>query len=180
MNERERLLALLRERSLFRGEFTLASGKKSSYYFDGRLTTLHPEGAYLTAKVLLSLLEEKGIAIDAIGGPTLGADPMAAAVAVVSHLEERPVSAFIVRKARKDHGRSKRIEGKVEKGWKVAVVDDTMTTGGSVLDAVRALEAEGLEVKAVLCLVDREEGGEEIRSNYPFYAVFKASQLLEE
>ena len=178
MDERGRLLTLLRERSLFRGEFTLASGKKSDYYFDGRLTTLHPEGAYLTAKVILALLKEKGIEIDAIGGPTLGADPMAAAVAVVSHMEEKPISAFLVRKQKKDHGMTKRIEGKVEKGWKVAIVDDTMTSGGSLVMSIDAARGEGMEIAAVICLVDREEGGEEVRAKYPFHAVFKASELL--
>ena len=103
---RARLLALLRERAVTFGEFTLASGRKSSYYIDGRLVTLHPEGAYLIARVILDLLARERIAADAVGGLTLGADPIAAATAAVSHAEGSPLSAFIVRKKAKEHGTS--------------------------------------------------------------------------
>jgi orotate phosphoribosyltransferase len=181
MQHREKLKALLRLKSVARGSFTLSSGRVSNYYLDCKLTTLDPEGCVLTGYTMLELLSAQGIKADAIGGPTIGADPIVAAVAAVSYLEKKPLPAFLVRKERKAHGRQKQIEGINPKDIsKVVIVDEVCTTGESTLEAVRAAESEGLEVVAVISLVDREEGGsEKLREGYPYYAVFTAKELLE-
>ena len=141
------------------GRFTLTSGGTSNFYFDGRLLTLHPEGSRLVGRAMLQLVLERGA--EAIAGPTLGADPIVTSVAVLSQMNGTPVSAAIVRPEAKGHGRGKLIEGPSVQGKKVAVVDDTCTTGRSLLHAVDAVEAEGGEVVGVLCILDRHEGGGE-------------------
>lgn len=160
------------------GDFTLTSGKKSSYYFDGRLLSLDPEGAYLSAHALLPLVRASGA--EAIGGPTLGADPIVASVSLVSHLETSgdPVPAFIVRKEAKQHGMGNAVEGHLAAGSKVAVVDDTCTTGGSLFQAIEAAEAAGCTVVKVLAILDRcEGGGEELRRRgYDFAALLVANE----
>jgi len=175
---RERLLSLLRERALSFGDFTLASGRKSTFYLDGRLVTLHHEGAYLTARVILDVVRRQDIRAQAIGGMTLGADPISAAVAAVSHLEGPPLSAFIVRKEAKGHGTGRRVEGGLQAGTRVIVVDDVVTTAGSTLQAIRAVEEIGGKVEAVICLIDREEGGREALAGYPFYPLFALAEVL--
>lgn len=175
---RARLLALLRERALTRGDFTLASGRKSSYYIDARLVTLHPEGAWLIARAILDLLDRERIGAEAIGGLTMGADPIAAAVAVVSHQQGTPLSAFIVRKEAKGHGTGRRIEGGLAPGTRVVVVDDVVTTAGSTLQAISAVEESGGRVVAVVCVLDREEGGREALRGYPFHPLFRIGELL--
>lgn len=182
MSAREQLKQVLREKSLFRGAFTLASGKTSDYYLDCRLTTLDPEGALLTGRAILELLREKGIEADAIGGLTLGADPVVVAVAVVSQMEGRPLPAFIVRKEKKSHGREKMIEGPAPKaGGRVVIVDDVCTSGGSTMEAIARAEEAGLKIAAVVNLVDREEGGSvELRKKYAYFALFTARELLGE
>jgi orotate phosphoribosyltransferase len=134
----------------------------------------------LTGRTILELLEEHGIQAEAIGGPTIGADPIVTAVAAMSHLEGKPLPAFLVRKDRKGHGRQKQIEGiELRKGMKVVIVDDVCTSGGSTLEALAAAEEAGLKVVAVLSLVDRQEGGsKKIRKKYPYHAVFTATELL--
>ncbi len=178
-NEREQLRKLLKSRSLMFGEFTLASGKKSDFYFDSKLTTLLPDGAWLTAREVLRLIRETGIRADAIGGLTLGADPIVCPVAALSHTEGPALRAFIVRKEAKEHGTGRRIEGKLEPGSRVIIVDDVVTTAGSTIKAIEAAEAAGHTVVAVICLVDREEGGAEKLAAYPFYPVFKRSEIFE-
>jgi orotate phosphoribosyltransferase len=182
MQHREQLKALLRRKSIARGRFTLSSGRVSDYYLDCKLTTLDPEGCVLTAYTILELLAAQGINADAVGGPTIGADPIVAAVAAVSYVERKPLPAFLVRKERKAHGRQKQIEGINPRDVsKVVIVDEVCTTGESTLEAVRAVENEGLKVVAVISLVDREEGGsEKLREKYPFYAVFTAKELLQD
>ena len=156
------------------GEFTLSAGGTSPYYFDGRLVTLHPEGAYEIARTLMPVLKECGA--EAIAGPTLGADPIVAAVAVVSHQENHPIPGLIVRKEAKQHGGKRAIEGPLEEGARVAVVDDTCTTGASLLMAIDAAEAAGCQVVKVICILDRREGGgDEIRRRgYDFVSVLEA------
>lgn len=180
---RKRLLEKLREKSLKLGDFTLVSGKKSNYYFDSKFTTLDPEGAYLTARLLLEEIRTQGIQAEAIGGLTLGADPVVAAVAAVSYLERNefsPLSAFIVRKDAKRHGTQRFIEGfEGRPGTRVIIVDDVCTTGGSTLRAVKAAEESQFRVEAVFCLVDREQGGREALKDYAFYPLFSASELLD-
>jgi orotate phosphoribosyltransferase len=178
-NEREQLRKLLKSQSLMFGDFTLASGKKSNFYFDSKLTTLLPEGAWLTAREILRLVRETGIEADAIGGLTLGADPIVCPVAALSHAEGPALRAFIVRKEAKEHGTGKRIEGKLQPASRVIIVDDVVTTAGSTIKAIEAAEAEGHTVVAVICLVDREEGGAAKLAAYPFYPLFRRSDIFE-
>ena len=177
-NEREQLRQLLKGQSLMFGDFTLASGKKSTFYFDSKRTTLLSDGAWLTAREILRLIREKRIQADAIGGLTLGADPIVCPVAALSHTEGPKLRAFIVRKEAKGHGKGKRIEGDLRAGDDVVVVDDVVTTAGSTIAAIRAVEEIGCVVAAVLCVVDREEGGAEALKGYRFYPLFTATDLL--
>ena len=139
------------------GEFTLTSGRKSNYYIDGKRITLSPEGAYLVGKVIFSELVKTRV--DAVGGVATGAYPMVTAVALVSQLEGKPIPAFIVREVAKEHGTMRQIEGHLKEGSRVAIVDDVLTTGGSVLKAIEAVEAAKCRVVKVIVLVDRREGG---------------------
>lgn len=178
-NEREQLRKLLKSRSLMFGEFTLVSGKKSNFYFDSKLTTLLPDGAWLTAREVLRLIRENGIQADAIGGLTLGADPIVCPVAALSHTQGPALRAFIVRKEAKEHGTGRRIEGSLEPGSRVIIVDDVVTTAGSTIKAIETAEAEGHTVVAVICLVDREEGGAAKLAAYPFFPVFRRRDIFE-
>ena len=182
MSHREKLANLLREKSLKRGEFILASGQKSDYYLDCRLTTLDAEGARLTGYCVLELLDQMGVKPDAIGGLSMGADPVVSAAIVISAIEKRPLQGFLVRKEAKEHGRKKQIEGMEQtQGKRVVIVDDVCTTGGSTLEAIGAAEREGCEVIAVISVVDREQGGSEIlRQKYEYGTVFTARELLAE
>ena len=176
-SEAQRLLELAeRLGALTYGEFTLSSGKVSPYYFDGRLLTLDPEGTFLIGRAFLPVVRDAGA--EAVGGPTLGADPMATAIALTSHLEGTPIPAFIVRKEAKGHGAGRAIEGPLPvEGCKVAVVDDTCTSGGSLLHAIDAAEAAGCTVVMVAAILDRREGGsDEIRRRgYPFWTLLEAT-----
>src|SRR5438477_1526053 len=161
MNEQLRELRdIIRQKSLRVGDFTFSAGKKSSYYLDCRMTTLDPRGALLIGQLILDRVRKHNIQADAIGGLTMGADPIATAVAVVSAIEGRPLPAFIVRKEPKGHGTQKSIEGWDGKaGSRVIVVDDVCTTGDSILKAADRAEEAGYKVTAAFCIVDREEGG---------------------
>jgi len=177
---RNRLGELLRKKSLFRGEITLSSGRKSSYYLDCKLTTLNPEGALLTGYSILELLGDMNVQPDAIGGLTMGADPIVSATIIASQLARRPLGGFLVRKEHKKHGRGKQIEGVDPPPRKVVIVDEVCTTGGSTWEAIRAAEGEGCEVVAVIILVDREEDDAQgLRSKYNYRALFTARELLD-
>jgi orotate phosphoribosyltransferase len=155
-----RLLKLLKREALKRGRFVLSSGKISSYYLDARIITLTPEGAYLVANIILELIKGKGI--DAIGGPTLGADPIVGAIAALSHIKKIPLKTFIVRKAAKTHGTQRQIEGPaLKKGGKTILVDDVATTGSSLIEARQALDKIGVYVKRAMVIMDRGEGAKE-------------------
>ena len=158
------------------GEFQLSAGGTGPYYFDGRLLTLDPEGAYLVANAFLPLLWECGA--EAIAGPTVGADPIVASVAAISFTRGRPISGLIVRKETKAHGGKRAIEGPLSSGSSVAVVDDTCTSGASLLHAIEAVEAAGCSVVKVMCILDRREGGsDEIRQRgYDFVALLEADK----
>ncbi len=161
-----RLIALLADRSAKRGDFVLASGRRSTLYVDCRLTTMHPEGQLLIGRVALAALRASGWPVDAVGGLTLGADPISYAIAHASALaaergDGEMVRSFTVRKEAKQHGTGKLIEGAFQPGDKVVVVEDVITTGGSALKAVQAIRAAGGEILGVLALVDRQEGGRE-------------------
>jgi orotate phosphoribosyltransferase len=179
---RQRLLELLLERSFRVGEFVLASGQRSTYYVDGRTTTMHAEGQYLIGRLGLASLEQAALAPDSIGGLTMGADPIAYAIAHASWRAGSPIHAFSVRKEAKLHGAGRQIEGCFEPGHRVVVVEDTITSGSSALRACRAIEAAGGEVLAVLALVDREESGGRKAiemAGYPVLALFRARELLD-
>ena len=181
MTGRTALIALLAQRSVKRGQFTLASGKTSEYYIDARLTTMSPEGLSLIGPLGLSTLESAGWQVDSVGGLTLGADPISYAMSYASASSSRPVRAFTVRKEIKAHGAGKRIEGPFKEGDHVAVIEDVITTGGSALQAIEAIRnAKGI-VSGVLALVDREEGGRDAIENAGIrvIALATASELVK-
>lgn len=161
MTDRSRLIALLATRSTKRGQFTLASGKSSTVYIDARLTTMSPEGLSLIGSIGLDALKNTAWNVDAVGGLTLGADPIAYAISYASAASEKPLRAFTVRKQAKEHGTGKLIEGPFTSGDRVAIIEDVITTGRSALQAIDAVRSAGGEIAGVLALVDREEGGRE-------------------
>ncbi|WP_396033032.1 orotate phosphoribosyltransferase [Candidatus Cyanaurora vandensis] len=174
---RARLLTLLCQHAYREGDFTLASGQKSSYYINGKLVTLAAEGAYLTGKLLFDLLPTQ---VQAVGGLTLGADPLATAVSVVSFLAGKPRSAFIVRKQAKGYGANQSVEGPpLPPGTPVAILEDVVTTGASALQAVEAVEKLGWQVAVILTLVDRNQGGAELYASrgYSFQALFTIAEV---
>jgi orotate phosphoribosyltransferase len=156
---RDRLIALLKERSYRKMKVILASGRESDFYVDGKQTTLHAEGAWLVGNLVFEALLPE---VQGVGGLVIGADPIASATAAVSWSRGRPVHAFLVRKESKQHGTAKYVEGRANlpDGAAVCVVEDTTTTGNSLLQAVDRAEAEGLRVVQCLTIVDREEGAE--------------------
>ena len=187
MNEqpqRAELLALLKKKSVFHGEFTLASGAKSTYYIDCRLTTFDPQGASLIGQLMHDLIRaeatRRGLKIDAVGGLTMGADPVALATSMASLASPEPVQCFAVRKAPKAHGQSKLVEGNFKKGDTVVVIDDVITRGESTITAINAVLNEGGKVAFVATLVDRQEGGrDKIEAlGYPVVSLFKRDDIL--
>jgi nicotinate-nucleotide adenylyltransferase len=157
------------------GDFTLTSGKISKYYFDGRLLSLDPEGSRVIAEALLPVL--RGAQVEAVGGLTLGADPIVSAIALISGLRGKGIPGFIVRKEAKAHGTGQSIEGPLRSGSRVAIVDDVCTTGGSLFEAIEAAEAAGCSVVKVAAVLDRKEGGSEElrRRGYDFLALLEAN-----
>jgi len=154
------LLALLKKDALKKGKFVLSSGKTSNYYLDGRIITMTPEGAFLTASIILEMI--KGEALDAIGGPTLGADPIVGALAALSHINGVPLKTFIVRKQAKEHGTGRLIEGPALKaGDRVVIVDDVATTGKALIESKQALDKSAVAVEYAIVIVDRKEGARE-------------------
>jgi orotate phosphoribosyltransferase len=182
ITERQRLKEILLEKSYRKGTFTLTSGKTSDFYIDGKQTTLSAEGAYLCGKLLLELINTSGGNIEAVGGMTLGADPLVTAVSLVSFLENKPIPAFIVRKEAKGHGTGNYIEGlnNMIPGSTVALVEDVVTTGGTLLKVIERVEAKGFKVGLVATVVERQEGGAEIlaKAGYPLKAIFTREELL--
>jgi orotate phosphoribosyltransferase len=175
---RARLRQILLERSIHFGDFTLTSGAKSKYYADVRQTSLHPEGAILIARLLDPILEEYGV--KSIGGLTMGADPIVGATIAWTQLQGRGLIGFLVRKEQKAHGTGKRIEGPFDKNLPVAIVEDSVTKGGSALQAYDAVREAGGNVRVVVCVVDRGEGGGEefAKRGVPFRALFKIQEFL--
>jgi len=177
MTNAEKLLKVaIEKKALTFGKFKLSAGGTSNYYFDGRLLTLDPEGAYLTAKCLIPIINKSGATF--IAGPTLGADPIVASIAAISYLEKTPISALIVRKEPKKHGGKKFVEGPISNNQKIAVVDDTCTTGSSLFHAIDIIESEGCEVVKVLSIMDRMSGGSEEckKRGYDFQSLFIADK----
>ena len=160
-DEKNELLSLLCRKSVMFGDFTLASGARSDFYVDCRLTTMDAHGARLIGTLGLQIVREMIThAVDAVGGLTMGADPVALAIAMASAANgAQPIHAFSVRKSPKSHGRGRLVEGNFTQGQTVVVVDDVITTGGSTLQAIDAITAEGGKIAGVVALVDRQEGG---------------------
>ncbi len=182
---REQLLAMLAEKSFRLGQFTLSSGGTSDYYVDCRLTTLDANGALATGHVVLEEIRKRGWNADAIGGLTLGADPIVVATSVISAQQGSPIHGFLVRKAEKSHGTAQRIEGFRAKPARVVIVDDVCTTGASTIQAIEAAREYGFEVVGVLCLVEREEAGgranvQQSAAPAPFVALFTANDVRGE
>ncbi len=182
---REQLLALLAEKSFRLGQFTLSSGATSDYYIDCRLTTLDANGALVTGQTVLHEIESRGWRPDAIGGLTMGADPVVVATSVISAQQGRPIHGFLVRKAEKTHGTGQRIEGFRQKAARVVIVDDVCTTGASTVQAIEAAREYGFEVVGVMCLVDRQEANgranvEKAAAPAPFVALFTANDVRAE
>ena len=157
MYEKEALVAAIREKALKFGDFTLASGRKAKYYLDGKQVTLDGDGARLIAEGILDLLGDKMPA--AVGGMAIGADPITAAVITMSAVRGTPLRGFMVRKESKGHGTNQYVEGPVQPGEEVVIVEDVVTTGGSSLTAIERVEAFGLKVTGVIAIIDRMEGG---------------------
>ena len=180
--KRRRLKELLLEKSYREGKIKLTSGKESDFYIDGKQTTLDPEGAYLCGKLLYDLICSQEEKIGAVGGMTLGADPLVTAVSVVSFLEGKPLPAFIVRKEPKSHGTENYIEGKenLAEGTRVALLEDVVTTGGTLLQVIERVRSQGFEVGLVATIVDRQEGGTEALAaqGYKLLSLFTREDLL--
>jgi orotate phosphoribosyltransferase len=176
---RGRLASLLLEKSYRAGEVTLTSGRKSDYYFDCKQTALHPEGAWLIGNLLFDLLPADVVGV---GGMTLGADPLVTAVSLVSHLRGRPMPAFIVRKAAKGHGTNQFLEGlsNFAPGARVALLEDVVTTAGTLMTVIDRVLDAGLVVGAVVTVLDRREGGTErlAERGYPLLSIFTRDALL--
>ena len=184
MSARDDLKTMLLEKSVRTGDFTLASGKKSDLYVDCRVTALDSKGAHWIGQVgwdlVLGKIEAEGLEVDAIGGMTMGADPISLVVGMASSEHEKALQVFTVRKEPKGHGRGKQIEGNFKEGDRVVVVDDVITTGGSTLKAIEAIRAAGGEVVFCLVLVDREEGGRPAieADGVPVVSIFTRSELI--
>jgi orotate phosphoribosyltransferase len=179
---REQLLAMLAEKSFRLGEFKLSSGGTSDYYIDCRLTTLDAVGALLTGQAVFDEIRARGWQADAIGGLTMGADPIVVATSVISAQQGCPVHGFLVRKAEKAHGMAQRIEGFRQKPARVVIVDDVCTTGASTIQAIEAAREFGFAIAGVLCLVEREEAGgranvEKAAAPAKFVALFTANDV---
>ncbi len=178
---RQALLRLLAHKSFRLGDFTLSSGAKSDYYIDCRTTTLDAKGSRLTGEVFLEEIRDRGWKPQAIGGLTMGADPIVVAASVVSG----ELNGFLVRKAEKQHGTGQRIEGFHDKGARVVIVDDVCTTGGSTIQAIEAAREFGFEVIGAMCLVEREEhqgrpNVEKAAAPAPFVSIFTANDVRKE
>ncbi len=198
MTPQDRLKALIKEKCILHGDFLLSSGQRSNIFFDCKRATLDPEGIHLIATLILKIIKrlatEDRRPIDAIGGPTIGADPIVGHVAGLSWVHAgspvarrpasaarasaaQPIRAFLVRKANKDHGTQRLIENDIPKGARVVIVEDVVTTGASTLQAVRQAEEAGLDVAAVISVVDREQGGAKTLTGYRYYPLYKKADF---
>lgn len=177
----EKLISLIRKASYREGDFTLASGKKSKFYVDLKATTLHPDGAYLIGELAYQLIAREKLAIEAVGGLTLGADPIATAISLAGRAHAANWPAYIVRKEPKDHGTSRYIEGteNFRSGAPVLVLEDVVTTGGSSIKAIERLREAGYNPVATLTVVDRQQGGaEEIKKlGLKFFSLVTIEQI---
>jgi orotate phosphoribosyltransferase len=175
---RDKLFALLKEKAFRRGKVTLASGRESDYYFDMKPAMLDPDGAALMAELILQQIQ--GIKADCVGGLEMGAVPLIAPVAMQSRKSGRPLPGFFVRKAVKDHGTKKRVDGNAIAGKTVIILEDVTTTGASAMDAVKAVTEAGAKVALVISILDRGEGAAELyaKAGIPFKSLFHAEEFL--
>jgi len=177
---KQRLARIILEKSYREGDFVLTSGRKSEYYFDCKPTALHPEGSYLLGSIFCDMLA--GIDVQGVGGMTLGADPLVSSVTVMSYINKRQLPGFIVRKQSKGHGTNQFLEGLTNfmPGDKVAMLEDVVTTGGTLLKACERVRDAGLEIVAVLAVLDRQEGGREnlAAAGYDLNAIFTRADLV--
>lgn len=182
MTEREKLKSIIIEKSYEKRRVKLSSGVESDFYFDGKQTTLHAEGGYLTGKLFYEAIREVAN-VQGVGGMTLGADPIATATSIAAFIDGRKIPAFIIRKEAKGHGTGAWLEGRknLPPGSRVVIVEDVVTSGGSSLKAIKRAEEEGLKVLGVVTLVDRQEGGRENieKAGYWLKAIFTKSDILE-
>ena len=180
MTDYQSLLELLAQKSVKRGQFTLASGKTSDIYIDVRMTSMSPEGLSQIGPLALQAIRSEGWAIDSIGGMTLGADPIAYAISYASTFQGPSLRAFTVRKDTKLHGTGKLIEGPFIPGDRVVIIEDVITTGGSALQAIETVRKAGGDIRGVLALVDRKEGGREAleHAGYPVISLITIDELI--
>ncbi len=178
---RNKLAQILKAKSVFMGDFVLASGQKSNYYLDTRLTTLSPDGVSLISYLIWAIIQPIIENVDGVAGPSIGADPIVSGVSQLSYLAGKPLKAGYIRKEAKAHGRTKLIEGPIERGENIIVLEDVITTGTSSLKAVNALKDFGCNVDHLICIVLREEVGKNIletEGKLKVHSLFHASELL--
>ena len=177
MDNKSRLKEILLEKAIKFGDFTLASGQKSKYYINCKMATLDSEGLNLIAELMLDKLE--GIGCDAVGGLTLGADPIVGAMVALAHNRGRQLTGFIVRKESKDHGTKSLVEGPLAEGSRVAIIEDVATTGGSAMKAIESAQAQKCRIVKILVIVDRRQGAEEkfAALGLPFDPIFRKEDL---
>lgn len=176
--EKEQLLAILKKEAFFTGKFILSSGKESPYYLDARLVTLSAAGAYLTGRIILDMV--KNDTLDAIGGPTLGADPMVGAVGSLSYQAGKPIPTFIIRKTPKGHGKGNQVEGPaLKEGCRVVIIDDVATTGKAFVESIEVLQKMNVHIVKAICIIDRKEGAREALAKYnvPMESIFTFDQF---
>lgn len=182
--ELQELFELMKELSFKKGDFTLASGKKSNFYMDCRMTTLHGRGSYLIGRLLYDRIQELPTAVDVVGGMSMGADPMVSAVICRAAEMGQLINGFLVRKEAKGHGTGRQVEGYMQPWMRVVVLEDVVTTGGSAVKAIEAIrrEAPQAEVVSVLSLVDRCEGGADVfkKMGIPYQTLFGIDAFLRE
>jgi orotate phosphoribosyltransferase len=180
---KQRLKKILLEKSYEKRDVVLASGERSDFYFDGKQTSLHPEGAYLLGEIFFAMIRALPVGVRAVGGPTLGADPLVSAVSLTSYLKDFPIPAFIIRKEPKKHGTGQWLEGikNLAAGDQVIILEDVVTSGKSSLDACDKAKEFGLDVHGILTIIDREQGGAETIRNagYYFDSIFTRTELLK-
>ncbi len=178
--DRSQLFEILKSKAFFRGKFILSSGKESSFYLDARLVTLCAAGAYLTGRVILDMTRHDKL--DAIGGPTLGADPMVGAVASLSYQAGKPIDTFIIRKAPKAHGKQQQVEGpELKAGASVVIIDDVATTGKAFVESIEVLARMGIKPVKAICVIDRNEGAREALAKFdvPLESIFTIDEFLK-
>ncbi|MBI5873028.1 MAG: orotate phosphoribosyltransferase [Candidatus Omnitrophica bacterium] len=176
---KEQLYRLVKEKAYHEGQIKLASGKMSHYYLDARAVTLSSEGAYLVGSIIFDLVKDLNVA--AVGGPTLGADPMVGALAVMSYQNKRPINTFLIRKTPKAHGRMLQVEGpEIKSASEVVLLDDVATTGGSLIESIAILKKIGIVVRRAIVIIDRNEGAKEnlSREGCELISIFQASEFF--